>query len=103
MAQQPLVIRTDFSDDATWEAIGEAITAPNEDGIGADALFVDDPGLAGLEPAGVLDLHPGYASFRCTPAGMGGVLNNLSIANMDFRDFADRVAGDGIFRGFAAT
>jgi hypothetical protein len=31
---------------------------------------------------------------------MWGVENNLSIANMDFEEFADAVGPDGIFRGF---
>jgi hypothetical protein len=28
------------------------------------------------------------------------VENNLSVANLDFEDYADRVDADGIFRGF---
>jgi Domain of unknown function (DUF6924) len=31
---------------------------------------------------------------------MWSVENNLSIANMDFEDFADATDDDGIFRGF---
>jgi len=31
---------------------------------------------------------------------MCSVENNLSIANMDFSEFADNVDKDGIFRGF---
>jgi hypothetical protein len=38
--------------------------------------------------------------FRCIPAEMWGVENNLNIANMDWEDFADEVDADGIFRGF---
>ena len=39
-------------------------------------------------------------TFRVIPSEMWGVENNLSIANMDFADFADSVDPDGIFRGF---
>jgi hypothetical protein len=31
---------------------------------------------------------------------MWGVENNLTIANMDFDDFAGAVQADGVFRGF---
>jgi hypothetical protein len=31
---------------------------------------------------------------------MWGIENNLSIANMDFEEFAENVDDDGIFRGF---
>jgi uncharacterized protein DUF6924 len=31
---------------------------------------------------------------------MWGVENNLSLANMDFEEFADSVDADGVFRGF---
>jgi hypothetical protein len=38
--------------------------------------------------------------FRVIPSQMWSVENNLSIANMDFFEFADAVGDDGIFRGF---
>jgi hypothetical protein len=34
------------------------------------------------------------------PAELWSVENNLSLANMDFHQFADNVAPDGVFRGF---
>lgn len=40
------------------------------------------------------------ATFRVVPSAMWSVENNLSIANMDWEDFADSVDDDGIFRGF---
>ena len=39
-------------------------------------------------------------SFRAIPSQIQGIENNLSIANMDFSDFADAVDNDGVFRGF---
>ena len=38
--------------------------------------------------------------FRALPTQIQSIQNNLSIANMDFEDFADAVGADGIFRGF---
>lgn len=39
-------------------------------------------------------------SFRAIPSTVQSIENNLSIANMDFEDFAKSVDSDGIFRGF---
>jgi hypothetical protein len=41
------------------------------------------------------------ATFRVVPSEMWSVQNNLSLANMDWEEFADNVDDDGIFRGFA--
>ncbi|MEJ3745943.1 hypothetical protein WEI85_21955 [Actinomycetes bacterium KLBMP 9797] len=40
------------------------------------------------------------ATFRVIPAEMWSVQNNLSLANMDWHEFADSVDDDGIFRAF---
>jgi hypothetical protein len=52
-------------------------------------------------PVVVVDLgaQPGR-TFRVIPREMWGVGNNLSLANMDFREFADNADPDGMFRGF---
>lgn len=52
-------------------------------------------------PILVVDLNdePGR-TFRVIPSEIWGVENNLSIANMDFREFAESVDPDGVFRGF---
>ena len=49
----------------------------------------------------VVDLYdePGR-TFRVIPRELWGVENNLSLANMDYSDFADNVDADGVFRGF---
>lgn len=44
--------------------------------------------------------EPGRA-FRVPPYWFADIAANLSIANMDFSDFADSVDGTGTFRGFA--
>lgn len=41
-------------------------------------------------------------SFRAIPSTIQAIENNLSIANMDFFEFANAVDPDGIFRGFPA-
>ena len=130
--QAALVIRTDFSDDGAWEAIGAAILQLTEEGFGAQVEFVDDAAYRGVtkeqllnlvpdgdqrpfflmivddvtvrspeHPVLVVDLwrEPGR-EFRAVPAAVQAVENNLSIANMDFADFAGAVDEDGIFRGF---
>ena len=39
-------------------------------------------------------------TFRAIPSTIQSIENNLSIANMDFEDFATSVDDDGVFRGF---
>lgn len=39
-------------------------------------------------------------SFRAIAAEISAIEANLSISNLDFRDFADAVDRDGVFRGF---
>lgn len=127
-----LVLRTDFSDDATWEAICAKIRRP----VGifrfrAHVAFLSDPTYEGAGPADIRALtSPNYAHtflfivdrlavahpehpllvldlyedstniFRTIPAQIQGIENNLSIANMDFEEFAGAVDADGIFRDF---
>lgn len=49
----------------------------------------------------MVDLYddPGR-TFWVIPREMRSVENNLSNANMDYREFADSVAAAGVFRGF---
>lgn len=56
---------------------------------------------ASEQPILVIDCYdqPGR-TFRVIPSEVWSVENNLSIANMDFREFADSCDSDGIFRGF---
>jgi len=83
----------------TAEDIASFLPAGSERTI---IFLVDSQTLAHPEhPVLVVDLRedPGR-SFRVVPSQMWGVENNLRLANMDFADFADAVATDGIFRGF---
>jgi hypothetical protein len=40
------------------------------------------------------------ATFRAPPDQIQSIENNLSIANMDFEEFANKVDAGGVFRGF---
>jgi hypothetical protein len=52
-------------------------------------------------PVRVIDLRRERGrTFRAIPSEIQGIENNLSIANMDFFEFAENVDEDGIFRGF---
>jgi hypothetical protein len=125
-----LVVRTDFSDDAAWARVCREMEAPVGEfraylsflsdpafvGLTVDGLtvlaqrgpyrtflfVVDRVALTDPEhPILVLDLadEPGR-TFRVVQSEMWGVENNLSIANMDYADFADNADADGVFRGF---
>jgi len=127
---QALVLRTDFSNERAWEALCVAMTSPvNEFQANveflSDAQYKDLPveeivdlarhdydhsfifvadraAIADPEsPVLVLDLlsEPGR-TFRVIPSEAWSVENNLSIANMDFAEFAGSVDKDGVFRGF---
>jgi hypothetical protein len=105
-----------------------AVGTESEDGFLANITMVDDPAFQGAEPgelarkadkhavlfvADALTLtHPDRPilcidpsapqnSFRVVPQELWGVENNLSLANMDWEEFAGAVDADGIFRGFA--
>ena len=128
--ENALVLRTDFSGDAAWESICAAIrepvgdfqayvdfvSDPAYDGITTEQLLslipqgsthtfifiVDRVALSHPDrPILVVDLYtePGR-TFRVIPREMWGIENNLSIANMDFVDFAENTDHEGIFRGF---
>ena len=127
---EALVLRTDFSDDIAWQLICESIRDPGGEfkayvnflndrqyeGITPEQLLdiipenyehsfifiVDQVAISNPEnPILVIDLYdePGQA-FRVIPSETWGIENNLSIANMDFSDFANAVEQDGVFRGF---
>ena len=129
-AESTPVIRTDFSDQAAWLATVRETVARHGlfranvrimddrsfDGVarediparlppGADHLFifiVDSLTIAHPEhPLLVVDLYDAARpAFRAIPSEIGSIETNLSLANMDFREFAESADTDGIFRGF---
>ena len=65
-------------------------------------MVVDRAAIAQPEhPLQVIELfwRPGK-EFRAIPSAIQEIENNLSIANMDFEEFAGAVEDDGVFRGF---
>jgi hypothetical protein len=123
------LVRTDFSDAAAWVALVEAISTPSDEGFHARVSIVDDLAFAGSSPEDLaaaaaasdhavlfvadrttlslaempllcLALAGGEGAFRVAAAALWGVENNLSIANMDFAEFAEAADEDGVFRGF---
>jgi hypothetical protein len=63
----------------------------------ADLVTMSGKDLALL----VVDLDEKRGSaFRALPSQMQSIENNLSLANMDFVEFAESVGRDGVFRGF---
>ncbi|HTM14642.1 MAG TPA: hypothetical protein VL127_17085 [Bryobacteraceae bacterium] len=130
----PLVVRTCFESQESWETVCALIRAPQYftsdpfyanvyllddiefENLATDALLARVPGnyphsfllvvdritITSPEfPVLVIDLYADRGrSFRAIPPQIQGIENNLSIANMDFFEFADNVDPDGIFRGF---
>lgn len=128
--EKSLALRTDFSDEAAWQEVCAAIQQPvgefsacvdfvdDPDFAGVDseevtesllddsersfAFIIDHVALSRAEhPILVVDAldEPGR-TFRVIPSEAWSVENNLSLSNMDFREFADSVDTDGVFRGF---
>ncbi|WP_329281363.1 DUF6924 domain-containing protein [Streptomyces sp. NBC_01451] len=139
-----LVVRTDYGDEAAWQAVAAELAQPwGDDGeFEASVHLIDDPAWADLGPDEVLnaarrdenlsvvfladrvtmqsvhhallaldiaeeedeDLDPKYyqaiidspqpREFRTVPAGVHDVHANLSIANMDFAEFAEAASAD---------
>jgi hypothetical protein len=129
-SDNPLVVRTDFSDDEAWARVRAAIEAPVGD-FQANVTFVDDREYEGLtverlpeflpetfndtfiflvdretltgsdNPVLTIDVfHEVGRFFRVVPSEMWIVENNLSLANLDWEDFANHVDADGVFRAF---
>lgn len=53
-----LVLRTDFSDDAAWEALRAAIEEPSEEGFKANVNYISDPAYDGLTVEQLVALAP---------------------------------------------
>jgi hypothetical protein len=125
---EPLLVRTDFSNEIAWRALVHEASQGYEDDFRANLHFVDDKSFDGTEPVDIASAakstgHPvlfvadgttlsnaehlvlcislhGLGSFRVPPNELWSIENNLSLANMDFEEFAEAVDPDGVFRGF---
>jgi hypothetical protein len=130
--ENPLILRTDFSNETSWKAICREVQKPS--GIWrfrANVEFLDEVEYADITKDQLLELvPPGYnqsfiivvdrtattqpeypllivdlsenngREFRAIPSQVQSIENNLSIANMDFGEFAEAVDEDAVFRGF---
>ncbi len=94
----------DFVSDPAYDGIDlqQVLSLIPEDWTHGFIFVVDQLALSHPDhPVLVIDLFSERGrTFRVVPSEMWAVENNLSLANMDFRDFADAVDPDGIFRGF---
>jgi uncharacterized protein DUF6924 len=93
-----------FLEDRAFDGLGvdEVLASVGDDYHFGFLIVADRLAVADAEhPLLVLDLfrEPGR-SFRALPGMIQSIENNLSIANMDFAEFADSADGDGVFRGF---
>ena len=131
--QKPLIFRTDFSSQVAWQELCAAIQEPVGDFLAyveffEDAEFADvtkDQLLVLIpknynhtfivivdrtcvlqpdHPLLVVDLFTEFGrEFRAIPSMVQSIENNLSIANMDFEEFASAVDQNGVFRGFLGS
>jgi|KBSMisStaDraftv2_1062788.scaffolds.fasta_scaffold134769_2 hypothetical protein len=88
----------EFANLATEDLMARAsVNYPHSFLLVADRIAITPPEF----PILVIDLYGARGrTFRAIPSQIQGIENNLSIANMDFFEFADNVDEDGIFRGF---
>jgi hypothetical protein len=91
-----------FVDDRAFEGMSAAaiVALARDDHLGF-VFLADRETMTGDEQTALavdLWLEPGR-TFRVTPSEVAPVQNSLSIANMDFHEFADNVDDDGVFRG----
>ncbi|MFF4763215.1 DUF6924 domain-containing protein [Streptomyces sp. NPDC001292] len=56
--EETLLIRTDFSDEAAWQALRTVVTTPGEDDFLAELHIVDDPAYRDLTTEQVVALAP---------------------------------------------
>jgi len=126
-----LVVRTDFSDQAAWEAIRDEIQQPSPKIEGYSCVtFIDDRAYEGFpkdqllaavpekypftfmfvvdattittkdHPVLVINLRKrSGAEFRAVTSEIYAIEANLSLANLDFEDFARAAAETGVYRG----
>jgi len=124
-----LFIRTDFSDDGAWRTIVDAATQKSRMGYQAALHLVDDrayeratvddvvsSNLFGKSMACFvadertmadpdhailcINLMRSMEPFRVVPEWVSDVEANLSIANVDFEDYAEQCGADGVYRGY---
>lgn len=121
------LFRTDFSDERAWERLIVKMSEPSPNGFVANIKPINDRRYDNAKPDMLVEEainsflliiadgttmadpempllcvnpYPPGGQFRCIPAELWAVENNVSLANMDFDEFALAVEADGVFRGF---
>lgn len=103
-AGREFIAYVEFLDNPSFRDLTtQEILARVPDGYYHTFLFVADK--AAMKPPEfpilVVDLYDERGrTFRTIPSQIQGIENNLSIANMDFYEFADNADEDGVFRDF---
>lgn len=98
----------EFIEDRGFEGLSKAqlLAAVPTDYPHTFIVVVDRAAIEDTEHALlIVNLFEGLGSevgdeFRALPSEIHAIENNLSIANMDFADFAESVDARGVFRGF---
>ncbi|MFC5751640.1 DUF6924 domain-containing protein [Actinomadura rugatobispora] len=87
-------------EDASVEGVLARLPEAIEDPFVA---VVDRTTISSVEmPILLVDLRESDGrTFRVIPSELPSIEVNLSLANMDFFEFADSADGDGVFRGFS--
>jgi hypothetical protein len=132
----PLLVRVDFTNEATWLDVRDRAMAETAEGFRSDLTVVEDRDFEGQDftklsaapshyearlvvvfdeqsrkhsdhPLLIVDFlaevdrddyRPGWV--RAIPEQVHSVEANLSLANLDLRDFVNSADADGIFRSF---
>jgi len=88
---------------AAWDVVQAAAPVSEE---GPAVLFIVDAVTVATQDHPILVVGLAFDKakppFRCVPAKLSSVENNLNICNMDWEEFAAGADEDGVFRGFAA-
>ena len=95
----------DFMDDEEYSGISkeQLLALVPRDYKHTFIIVVDQTAISHPEhPLLIVDLYDNGTGneFRAIPSQVQGIENNLSIANMDFEEFAESVDESGVFRGF---
>jgi hypothetical protein len=94
----------DFIDDLQYANLAkdQLLELITEDYNHTFIMVVDKVAISHSEhPLLIVELYEKSGrEFRAIPSQIQGIENNLSIANMDFEEFAEVVDEDGVFRGF---
>jgi hypothetical protein len=107
--EEGFLANVEFVEDRSLEGLDEraivaGISRRYPSGYPHPVMFVVDAAAVSSpdHPLLVVDLHETSPSapFRAVPRAVQSIENNLSIANMDFREFASAVDRDGVFRDF---